>query len=67
MQKKLNLSIELDDDHFVVGITEPESGEYSAVDNNSSPDEHPEFDSDIGAAIYEWLALWCSELWEAEE
>ena len=61
MHKNLELSIELDGDHFVVGIMEPESGEYSAVDNNFSPDSHPEFDADIGAEIYSWLSLWCEE------
>ena len=62
MIKKLNLEIEMDGDHFVVGITEPESGEYSAIENNFSPDEHPEFDGEIGREIYSWLSIWFDEI-----
>ena len=62
MIKKLNLEIEMDGDHFIVGITEPESGEYSAIENNFSPDEHPEFDGEIGREIYSWLSIWFDEI-----
>ncbi len=67
MEKHLELTIEMDGDHFVVGIYEPESGEYAAVENNFSPDEHPEFDGEIGREIYSWLSLWFDELEDKEE
>ena len=57
IQRNLNLTIRMEDDHFEVDVYEPESGEVSQFEFPYSF-EHPEFDSAIGAEIYSWLSLW---------
>ena len=62
MEKNLELTIRMDNDHVEIDIYEPESGECSQIDAPLSFDEHPEFDKNIGDEIYSWLSLWADEL-----
>ena len=55
MEKNLELTIRMDNDHVEIDIYEPESGECSQIDAPLSFDEHPEFDKNIGDEIYSWL------------
>lgn len=68
IEKNLNLSlIALGKDDISIRIYEPESGEESFVQCQYSPDEHPEFNEDIGNELYSWLSLWLGELDEEDE
>ena len=68
IEKNLNLSIiALGKDDISIRIYEPESGEESFVQCQYSPDEHPEFNEDIGNELYAWLSLWLNELDEEDE
>lgn len=63
MKKNIDLSIEMNSDgFFTVQVIEPESGEFNTIQNYFSPNEHPEFDREIGGEIYSWLSLWFDEL-----
>ena len=62
MEKNLELTIRMDNDHVEIDIYEPESGECSQIDAPLSFDEHPEFDKNNGDEIYSWLSLWADEL-----
>lgn len=64
--KSLDLTVTLERGDVTVHIYKPESGEVSTVSGNFSPDEHPEFDADLGAEIYSWLCLWADEMEDAE-
>ncbi len=66
IEKSLSLNVIVQDGEITVHIYEPESGEVSTVSGNFSPDEHPEFDTDLGAEIYSWLCLWADEMEDAE-
>lgn len=59
--RSLDLTVEIEDGEISITITEPQSGESSTMTAQYSPDEHPEFDGDIGREIYEWLNMWVSE------
>lgn len=61
MQRTLELTIRLNDDDFEVDVCDPESGEVAQMQFPYSPDEHPEFDQQIGEEIYSWLSLWADE------
>ena len=61
LQRTLNLTIRLNENDFEVDVYEPETGETVQFQHPYSPDEHPEFDRDIGAEIYSWISLWCEE------
>lgn len=62
MNRTLELTIKLYGDSFDVEVYEPETGEFTPLrDNPYSPDEHPEFDRDIGREIYSWVSLWKDE------
>lgn len=68
IEKNLTLSIiALGKDDISIRIYEPESGEESFVQCQYSPDEHPEFNEDIGNELYSWLSLWLGELDEEDE
>lgn len=68
IEKNLNLSIiALGKDDISIRIYEPESGEESFVQCQYSPDEHPEFNENIGNELYSWLSLWLGELDEEDE
>ena len=56
MEKNLELTIRMDNDHVEIDIYEPESGECSQIDAPLS------FDKNIGDEIYSWLSLWADEL-----
>lgn len=49
---------------MVVDVYEPESGGYCKIHNVFSPDEHPEFNDQIGNEIYSWLTLMADEMEE---
>ena len=53
LQRTLNLTIRLNENDFEVNVYEPETGETVQFQHQYSPDEHPEFDRDIGAEIYQ--------------
>lgn len=62
MQKQLELTIRINDEHFDVDVYEPESGTGGHFQFPYSPDEHPEFNQAIGNEIYSWLELWKDEM-----
>ena len=62
MERNLELTIRMDNDHVEIDVYEPESGECSQIDAPLSFDEHPEFDAAVGNEIYSWLSLWADEL-----
>ena len=57
-ERRLDLTLRFDDEHFEVDIYEPETGECSQLNCALSFDEHPEFNQAIGNEIYAWLSLW---------
>lgn len=67
MERHLELTIRMEDDHFELDVYEPETGEISQIEAPLSFDEHPEFDAKIGTEIYSWLALWADENEQAEK
>ena len=61
MSRTLELTIRLNEDTFDVDVYEPDSGKITQFQHPYSPDEHPEFDKDIGDKIYSWISLWAEE------
>ena len=61
MEKNLELTIRMENDHIEIDVYEPESGECSQIEAPLSFDEHPDFDKTIGDEIYSWLSLWADE------
>lgn len=61
MKRALDLTIHLDGNDLEIEIYEPESGETAHMRHPYSPDEHPEFDANIGNEIYSWISLWKDE------
>ena len=61
INRTLELTIRLNEDTFEVDVYEPESREVAQFQHPYSPDEHPEFDKDIGDKIYSWISLWAEE------
>lgn len=65
--KELHVFIRLSDTGEIIAtVEEPESGEQTTFYNAFSPDEHPEFNEQIGNEIYSWLSLWADELADEE-
>lgn len=65
IEKNLELTLQLDKDgYIIVGVYEPESGRCCKIHNVFSPDEHPEFNDQIGNKIYSWLTLMADEMEE---
>lgn len=64
MVRNLNLTIDINQDGFEVDILEPESGDVKRIKNVFSPDEHPEFNEQIGNEIYSWISMWEDEMEE---
>lgn len=61
--KELNLFIRLSEHgEIITTVLEPESGEQTTLYNEFSPDEHPEFNEQLGNEIYSWLSLWTDEM-----
>lgn len=61
--KELNLFIRLSEHgEIITTVSEPESGEQTTLYNEFSPDEHPEFNEQLGNEIYSWLSLWTDEM-----
>ena len=67
MQRNLELTIRLNEDSFEVDVYEPESGEIAQMQFPYSPDEHPEFNEQIGQEIYSWISLWADQKEEENE
>lgn len=58
MKRTLELTLELTDDGKVIcAVYEQETGEFKRIENYYSPDEHPEFDADLGAEVYSWFEV----------
>lgn len=65
LTKNLEITLQLNKDgKMVVGVYEPESGGCCEIHNVFSPDEHPEFNAQIGNEIYSWLTLMADEMEE---
>lgn len=58
MQRTLELTVRLNEEDFEIDVYEPESGGCKQMQFPFSPDEHPEFNEQIGTEIYSWLSLW---------
>jgi len=58
MQRTLELTIRLNKDTFEVDVYEPETGDVKQMQFEYSPDEHPEFDVQLGNEIYSWISMW---------
>lgn len=69
MNKMLDLMITVEDDlsSISVEVYDPESGVRNSVVNSFSPDEHPEFDSDVGALLYSWATLMADRIEEEKK
>lgn len=67
MQRSLELTIRLNENDFEVDVYEPESGEIAQMQFPYSPDEHPEFDEQIGREIYSWISLWADQEGDEDE
>lgn len=57
MQKQLEITLKLIDGVVEAEVYEPESGAFDRITNYYAPDDHHEFDADIGAEIYSWLQM----------
>jgi len=66
MNKTLDLMITIDEDlsNISVEVYDPESSIRNSVVKPFSPDEHPEFDSEIGTLLYEWATLIADQIEE---
>lgn len=63
MERNLNIRLILNEDGSIrAEVQDNESGLHATIENNYSPDEHPEFDADIGEELYSWLALMADEM-----
>ena len=62
-QKKRTISVDLTAvaGGFMAELSEGESGDHASKWFPYSPDEHPEFDSWIGAELYDWITFMCEE------
>lgn len=56
-QRILDLTLRVGDERIEVDVYDNESGEIKQIDLPFSPDEHPEFDKQLGDEIYSWLSL----------
>jgi hypothetical protein len=66
--KELNLFIRLSEHgEIITTVLEPESGEQTTLYSEFSPDEHPEFNEQLGNEIYSWLSLWTDEVNDANK
>ncbi|MGN9098055.1 hypothetical protein [Flintibacter porci] len=61
VERRLELTFRIDEEHVEVDVYEPESGEVAQFEAPFSGDEHPEFDQQLGEEIYSWLSLWAEE------
>ena len=67
IKRDLTLSFTISEDTVDVDIYESMYDEPSFVQSEFSPDEHSEFDEDIGRALYAWMKLLLEEQAEEEE
>ena len=68
LTKNLEIILQLNKDgKMIVGVYEPESGVCCKIHNVFSPDEHPEFNDQIGNEIYSWLTLMADEMEEEND
>ena len=66
IDKTLQLTLRLNENGwFDVDVYEPESGSSLQLNHPYCPNEHPEFNEDIGDEIYSWLGIMVDDL-EAE-
>ena len=66
--KELNLFIRLSEHgEIITTVLEPESGEQATLYNEFSPDEHPEFNEQLGNEIYSRLSLWMDAMGDENE
>lgn len=65
IEKNLEITLQLDrSGYIIVGVYHPESGKWCKIHNVYSPEEHPEFNDQIGNEIYSWLTLMADEMEE---
>lgn len=63
IDKTLQLTLRLNENGwFDVDIYEPESGSSFQLNYPYCPDEHPEFNEDIGDEVYSWLGIMVEDL-----
>lgn len=66
MKRMLDLMVTVNDDlsEISVEIYDPESAIRDSFTESFSPDEHPEFDKQIGDLIYSWATLMADNIEE---
>lgn len=64
LERRLELTFRIDEEHVEVDVYEPESGEVAQFEAPLSVDEHTEFDQKLGEEICSWLSLWEEEAQE---
>lgn len=57
MKRSLSMEVDVVDGKVVVEILDNETGILSRIEQPYSPDEHRDFDYDIGEEIYSWLEI----------
>lgn len=57
INKHLDLNVVVDNGCITVHIYEPETGETTTFSKDYSPNEHPEFDAELGKELYSWINL----------
>ena len=63
IEKTLQLTLRLNENGwFDVDIYELESGSSFQLNHPYCPDEHPEFNEDIGDEVYSWLGIMVEDL-----
>lgn len=60
-QRILELTLRVGNWCIGVDVYDVESGEVKQIDLPFSPDEHSEFDKQLGDEIYSWLSLMAEE------
>ena len=58
MQKELNITIKCDGETVTAEILEPESGDFTTIEEPYAPDEHnPGWCERVSSEIYSWIEL----------
>lgn len=53
-------------EHFTATVYDAESGDLKTIKAPYSPDEHPEFNEEIGNEIYSWVQILADRFGEGE-
>ena len=61
MERTLTVTLRIEDGNAVAEFLESETGESLTVAVPYSPDEHPEFNEQVGNELYSWLTMLAEE------